>query len=219
MAQPGGDEPYITDGLVFRIDGLAGAVKDLAGGMQFINRGVTFSADGGMVFNGSACLTTDADNILPENSDYTTEIVFKPGASGTQYMFGTGDNDRGDRPMVVLENIRIHLASSRSTTGRLCFEMTSVIGSPFIVSGNHTTGVINGNEVAISSYGDYWTTGVDNRTIVGARYLSAVNYRTYFTGTIYAIRIYNRRLTAAEMRQNQIVDNERFNLGLTIQTS
>ena len=221
MAQPvAEEESYISDGLVFRIDGkkrgtVADTITDLVGGMQFINHGVTF-ANNGIVFNGSACFSTKINNILPANSDYTVEIAFRPGATGTQYMFGSGDNDHADRPMVVLENSRIHLASSRSPSGKLSFEMTSVVGSPFIVSGNHTSGVINGVAKSISTYGDYWTTGATDRTSIGARYTNAIAYRTFYTGTIYAIRIYNRRLTEAEMLYNQQIDNMRFNLGLTI---
>lgn len=38
----------------------------------------------------------------------------------------------------------------------------------------------------------------------------------YFKGKIYSIRIYNRKLTQAEVLQNLAVDNARFNLGLTL---
>lgn len=37
-----------------------------------------------------------------------------------------------------------------------------------------------------------------------------------FVGSIYAIRLYNRHLTQAEMLHNQRLDNKRYNLGLTI---
>ena len=37
-----------------------------------------------------------------------------------------------------------------------------------------------------------------------------------FKGTFYAIRLYNRHLTQAEMLHNQRIDNKRYNLGLTI---
>ena len=37
-----------------------------------------------------------------------------------------------------------------------------------------------------------------------------------FKGVIYAVRLYNRHLTEAEMLHNQRLDNKRYNLGLTI---
>lgn len=38
----------------------------------------------------------------------------------------------------------------------------------------------------------------------------------YFDGKIHAIRVYNRKLSLAEMRHNQRIDNRRFNLGLSL---
>ena len=38
----------------------------------------------------------------------------------------------------------------------------------------------------------------------------------YFTGNLYSIRVYNRKLTQEEMLKNQQVDNKRFNLLLSL---
>lgn len=45
------------------------------------------------------------------------------------------------------------------------------------------------------------------------------NVYSVFKGNIYAIRIYSGHLTAAQMLANQKVDNERYNLGLTLPDS
>ena len=222
MAQGGGNVtiPYITDGLIFFVDGknrgrAAGKVTDLIGGMEFNIKNVTFDSDGGMVFNGSAYLDTAAGYTLPANGDFTVEICFRPQSTAAQYLFGTGDNDRQDRPMVVMLSTRMLTASSRSTSGGIAYSFAPVVNQAYIVSSNHSGGLING-QAATSTTPDYYTPGVTNRTTIGARHNAASTYRTYFTGTIYSVRVYSRRLTTAEMLFNQEIDNDRFNLGLSI---
>ena len=51
-------------------------------------------------------------------------------------------------------------------------------------------------------------------TTIGGRAGSASHY--YANAKIYSIRIYSKKLTEAEMLNNQKVDNARFNLGLNI---
>ena len=51
---------------------------------------------------------------------------------------------------------------------------------------------------------------------IGCRMKNGVNEK-FFKGTVHAIRVYDTILTMAEMLANQKVDNQRFNLGLTIE--
>jgi hypothetical protein len=55
-----------------------------------------------------------------------------------------------------------------------------------------------------------------NVWVLGGRtgYPTPTTPRYLFNGEIYAVRIYNRTLNAEEMLNNQLIDNERFGLGL-----
>ena len=47
---------------------------------------------------------------------------------------------------------------------------------------------------------------------IGCRYYSSTN-QSFFKGKIYSIRVYSRKLTEAEQRQNLAVDIARFGIG------
>jgi hypothetical protein len=53
---------------------------------------------------------------------------------------------------------------------------------------------------------DYWG---NNYTYIGRN-----SQGRYYAGEIYAIRVYNRKLTEAEQRANFAIDNQRFELGI-----
>lgn len=66
------------------------------------------------------------------------------------------------------------------------------------------------NGVALSPSGTYSEPNSGLYTI-GASYWRG-NYRDFFAGKIYCVRIYNRQLTAEEIAYNYNVDKERFGL-------
>jgi hypothetical protein len=72
----------------------------------------------------------------------------------------------------------------------------------------------NGIQKSLSS-SDYWTISGDTSTMRLGQAFSGGATQFPLNGDIYAIRIYNRRLTSEEMLNNQILDNQRFGLGLT----
>lgn len=70
--------------------------------------------------------------------------------------------------------------------------------------------ILNGHNFN-STYSDYWNGDVRGYTYIGQM---AGNVTRAFNGTIYSIRVYNRKLTIDEMLHNQYIDNARFDLGL-----
>ena len=59
--------------------------------------------------------------------------------------------------------------------------------------------------------------GTGAKALIGGIWHATYNeLRLAFTGKIYAIRIYDTILTEAQILANQRLDNQRFNLGLTI---
>lgn len=84
------------------------------------------------------------------------------------------------------------------------------------ISLNVNLGVQNGQTISRGTDSDYWTSGGDFNSNFNIGYNNLDYGRFFFTGKIYAIRIYSKLLTQAEMINNQRVDNTRFNLGLSI---
>ena len=81
---------------------------------------------------------------------------------------------------------------------------------------NDVRGFVNGSSADIwNNVGSFSGNTTDNGTTIGLRYYGT-NKQNIFKGTIYAIRIYNRILTADEMKHNQRIDNERYGLGLVM---
>lgn len=72
------------------------------------------------------------------------------------------------------------------------------------------------NGQALSSLGTNHWANVKGGRLIGVQNHGSNGKQNYFNGKIYAIRVYNRILTPAEMLHNQHVDNERFGLGLTL---
>ena len=90
---------------------------------------------------------------------------------------------------------------------------------------NNDDAVKNGSALALKTgtHATGYVTSAGNEAGKGAIcigcYSNSANIYSVFKGNIYAIRIYRGHLTAAQMLANQKVDNERYNLGLTLPDS
>ncbi len=86
---------------------------------------------------------------------------------------------------------------------------------PFSVSADYgnddyaTTAWLNGGTAEQTGPGDQWTQFNLSYHGIGFGY-GVASYQFY--GTVHALRLYNRALTAAEIAANYAVDKERFNL-------
>lgn len=202
---------YVTDGLVFFLDGrlnidvVNGTWTDLIGGKMFALTDCTAS-NGGVVFNGTSSkgeydgtLSSDWETETIEAAIDTTmsasrDILNQPG-SGISLRLGLS----GEKMRVVL---------NAGAFAAYCNFPSSENAK--LISGIKGKAVIN-KSAHISSEPVSPTAAV--ATTIGVRKTSN-GYGTYYPGTIYAIRIYNRKLTAAEMLQNQQADIDRY--GITI---
>ena len=212
MTSPvGGIEcPYITDGLVFWLDGIEkgayqGSWTDLKGGVVFTNHGAQFGSDHVLFSNGAYLQNFSSGAIGSIADGATIEVAFiRDNLNGSQILFMQNFSD-GELPVF-------------GTSGNTVVFSTKVRPSPDIgaeltvcASLNIYTKIVNGTQPGMGIT-DNWGVRPNYGTVIGCRQPSSNN----FNGKIYAIRIYNRSLSAEEMIFNQRIDNARFNLGLSI---
>lgn len=205
---------YIKNGLIFQLDGIhkgttANAWTDLIGGYIFTNSGATSEENNWNISNttstGNGLKNTDT---LPFGTDsyltHTIEVVYyTPDTRGMVVFIPKSSNTI----IFGYANNRYYL---RSTTSDYVYDSTT----SFSTQGLHTVSLnTNGGirdlslSLKKSTTQDYYSNGTYNG--IGCR----SNNNTYsFNGKIYAIRVYNRLLTTAEMMHNQKEDIKRFNL-------
>lgn len=204
----GGDEPtpeppYVTDGLVFRLDGIEkgkneGTWTDLVGGITFTNNNV-INTDYGWSFNGSSSYFYST-SVLTGSSNHTVEVCFKPDNTNTYCLFSC--NNRTQYNNLFYKNGNNITFSQYANT----YTIALSANQKYSVSLNLDRGLLNGISISKNSNTDYWN---NSDFWIGRR--AAGNY---FKGEIYSIRLYNRKLSQEEQLRNFSIDNERFNLEL-----
>lgn len=204
---------YIQDGLVFQLDGIhkgptANAWTDLVGGKVFTNTGCTPLVKGWQITN-----TTSTYNSLRNNdtlafgsgsyATHTIEIVYNTSLTRGQILFLP--KTANSIIFCIASNKYFYLRSSTSQKLYATPNQSSPSGL-HTVSLNINGGLIDGTtSLSQVSNTDYF--GVGSWNGIGARSTNA----TYsFDGIIYAIRVYNRLLSAEEMQHNQKKDIRRF---------
>ena len=213
--------------LVFQLDGLkkgpnAGRWTDLKGGVVWDNHGATELADCWQ-FDGSSYL--DSQNMVAhEPRTCTIEVVIDSGLTNTGYHVFT------DGSKMVLnytynfqsnQDLWISRGHTNSTGygGLACGtgKRDNGNGKKIVsVTGNNQDtfgGKVNGASRNATSI-NY---GAGAKAMIGGMWNATANdFRLPFTGKVYAIRIYDICLTESDILANQQLDNQRFNLGLTI---
>ena len=201
--------PYIKDGLIFLLDGIDkgasdGTWVDLVGGNVFTIRegDSVVSIYDGFEFDNGVMLGTKKCEV---SGDCTVEFVIEPSS-----LIG-----------VVFQGVRVSLNGGivvllqdgmfRGQKQRYIF----VNANKCTFSIHENFGYENKVELVKKSGTDYWNSLYEN-AVVGAQVFNNNTLRFPFKGIIHCIRVYDRNLTADEMLFNQQIDNERFNLGLTI---
>lgn len=216
MILPGGEEPiecpYITDGLIFWLDGIerggvTGQWKDLIGGKIFTLYGVTEETDG-VTFAG----TTSSYGIYngAVSSDWKIETIEATRATSE------GTNACIFCPAGASSPIGIGLIFA-SAKDNCCIQIDGSTYSKFLtysgwkrLSLNKDHGIRNGSVSVSKSGTDSWGKNTSGNTYLGVRYTSSL--AKPFSGKLNSIRIYNRWLTEDEMKANQAVDATRFNV-------
>ena len=204
---PGGElSDYVQSGLVLHLDGKSGKSgstwTSVVGSVSFTNNNATFNDDN-ISFNGSSSYLSNTSFTTPLDTVGTIEICFEKSGSGNGIMYMPATDKALALGIFNSKAVWTANASKKS--------VYSVSQNKGIISINNDLAIMNG--VSMTSSGtDFWT-GRITTTYIGRRGSGNIYY---YSGKIYSIRIYERKLSQEEIIHNQKVDNVRFNLGLSI---
>ncbi|MBR4926430.1 MAG: hypothetical protein IKZ61_11910 [Prevotella sp.] len=201
-------KPYIQDGLVFHLDGADSDGKtwvDRVAGIIYTRsegtadgKGVTFNMGAGAYMVGNKSIATISPNAG------TIEVC--------AYRRGT-TNSVTDEVLYATSGMpAIHYDVDKSGT--------------FVTISNRNSGPAPRAPISGKGVGKFTHSCCAARTCYNGT-MAAVGSQTYktqqanrvgisFKGDIYQIRIYNRQLTEAEMRWNQIQDAKRYGIALEL---
>lgn len=212
---------YVKNGLVFFLDGTqkldADSWTDIISGKKFDLKNCTLGTNG-VVFNGSTSYAERSGLVSRDWSNETIEVCMSGGnltSSSGIFVFA--------QPFIDSVGISFRCGYHTTNRGRAGIGLDDATRAypVFNSSGVKTfsacdrVAVVNG---VLSSYGNHSTSYGKNlmgKTFIGAG--PTVNndgLRLFFRGTIYAIRIYNRKLSVAEMQANQQADASRYGLSI-----
>ena len=207
-ASGGGDiSDYVQNGLVMHLDGIdkgqtAGRWTSLVGSTYYTLNSYSTSESNAVLMSGtgvisgtnSVAVTYNAGTIEVCYERISGNIVIYAGSNGLAFIFASA-------------GITFGVASSKNQWN--CASIPSLATA----SVNSSLLFVNGSNIGTSISNNSW--GSANAACpIGGR--TAGTNRYYANVRIFSIRKYNRKLTQAEMLQNQKVDNTRFHLGLNI---
>lgn len=211
---------YIKKGLIMFLDGLnqgntSNRWIDIVGNRSFTLTNCTKQTDG-VKFNGSSSYGRITSNLIQVPYDQGTvefavdssdpdgdgAILYPGSVSGAEYL---GAEIYTSYNGLVLAHRIANGGHIRWTGG---YHGTQ---GKHTISLNESYGLEDG--IRLTSFYHYSNIAPSNsgQTTIGARRRSSTEHQ--FTGTIYAIRVYNRRLNPGEMLHNQILDDKRYSLG------
>ena len=210
-------DSYIQNGLVFQLDGLekgsnATQWTDRKGGIGFPYIAATSEVQTNSVhFTGSGYLT--GDGLITPSFAYDSMTI---------EVACTYDTRTGMNHVVLVCNVAPNFAfgwynrttlrcASGISGGKPAWSTSDMtVLKTYSITSDHSLANINVSLTAGSSTSFSNYSGVIE---LGGR---SYNITSGYVGDVYAIRIYNRQLTLAEMAFNQAIDNERFSLGITV---
>lgn len=208
---------YVRDGLVLCFDGYqapsGGKWKDLSGSGNdlVLADGVTYDAEAHKVTFATKLSTTANEVPMKPASGLTIEVVAP--IKGTMTFFESATN-WPNSPKVFMSNFfYVNLQTATSTTtyansaGQRGNDVAGITGAAqFAIAG------ANSEMNTMLKSGGWWL----SPSIAQTESFIDTNYRIQiYSTTSIALRIYNRKLTAAELLQNRLLDAKRFNLSTT----
>ena len=190
---------YVQDGLSFVMDRayMLSASKwyDFINDIEFTGNGAVQIVDDVPYFNGSAWYN-NAQNLSYAASSCTIEVVFTREKTGRANLL---DNNLNGTIGFLFYSYYQGIGSNGASSTR--FVARDTLGEFTRVGIAGSLGIQDG--VAMTTQGsNYWGASSSGTTIGGGR--------EKWQGKIYAIRIYNRLLTEAEILANQDIDLKRF---------
>ena len=231
------DDYVHKEDLLLHLDGInkggnADAWTDLIEGLVFPNHGATAEEKGWDLDGQDDWLGYDATSYnLPFNMENCTiEVCFYdkainqgtgvPGSTAFLCSFGSqsdvGSNQTNGAYVNLCDSSNKKYINGCYLDGSTNVYEDTLIDKiePNTLSINKSNALHNGQ--ALSSLGTNHWANVKGGRLIGVQNHGSNRKQNYFNGKIYAIRVYNRILTPAEMLHNQHVDNIRFSLGLTL---
>lgn len=205
-----------ADGLVFFLDGrdfVAGqSWVDKIGGVAFTMTDCTKDGDG-VRFNGTSAHGAGSSTLDFPCQSYTIEmvvkleksveatadsvVVFNSALSGG-FALGWGFNNH---------NKKVFTNQCATSYENIAYEAPGVGTHRYSV--NKDVSVLNGEKLQFVFGNRLMNWGAASGATIGSNY-SGTNF--FFKGVIYAIRVYNRLLTEAEMIYNQVLDLTNYDL-------
>ncbi len=194
---------YVQDGLVFQMDRAyectAAKWTDFIGGVEFNGTNVQI-VDDVPYFNGASASYRNTTNTLAYNyGAVTLEIIYK----------ATVDNSGTNRKFFGVKGGSVSYGALSNNRGVICSD-GSCQQFPYTTNAQLTRASVYSDSYAYfnevfktASGGNSW--GDENINFIG----NGDQWNGY-AGLIYGIRIYNRKLTEAEILANQEIDLKRF---------
>lgn len=204
---------YIKAGKVFHLDGAdfdGNTWIDRIGGITYTPEGTVTSQNGGVVLNGSSLLYSSQSADV-SNTIGTLEIVYKPNTLSNYQTILFQRSGKFSYFLNTNKTVSWRITSSKVAT-KITNATTSIYTHSLSNSYNYFNGVSMGNGATVK-----WQNTSQYPSVIGCYWYNSSYKQYYASGILYQIRIYNRILTEAEILHNQQVDNERYNIGLTIE--
>ena len=208
-ASPSYDEnSYIQDGLVFQLDGInkgsnEGKWTDLVGGVQFTIPNSEYITENTNGFTWTAKVNMPVySGTIPSGESCTVEVaMIRTGNDNIWGAFASAANNTLGTVVIAIFRNNFIVINRKNT-----LPASNIPVNQFTtVSMNAIYACVNKVEKTLSSTTDYISATAAGVGSVYGGYQGML-------GTIYAIRIYNRQLTVAEMQFNQEVDIKRFGI-------
>ena len=201
-------DAYIQDGLVFQLDGIDkgnDAWIDRKGQKEFVLHNVVTNSNN-MEFNGTNSYAECSSTLGYDSATHTLEVVWEGNKVGGVPFFGGPTS------------AELCLLPQGTPLRRLSFGtgMNFIVNQPDelkMISANADNIIYNAGWIGTSA--ELEANDSYNQTVAS---VGRYNFSNYFRGKIYAIRVYNRKLSALEMLQNQLIDIERFGLDSHFET-
>ena len=214
---------YVTNGLIAQWDGIdnagtgthdptATSWKDLKGNLDMALTAQGAWTNGAALYVAGGVAGAQGASATPAYK--TIEVVYKMTKDGGRILFASGIKSR----FVIFDpgaedpTKKLYFDGEKSTTGvkwtidtaQMCFAAATYDDST--VSNIFFNGVAKG----VVTVNNTWGTG-DGKVAVGGRAISNSPANSYpWTGEVYAIRLYDRVLTAEEIAENCAIDKARF---------
>lgn len=199
---------YVTDGLVIHFDGKYGATTekwtDLINGLELVNNRATLLNDGGYSFNGTGYLSASSVTQYT-GTNLTVEVVFKGASNMPSQCNIMSDGSSTSGRFVLFRNSSEWTFLQRQRTYTYSMPSATKVSMSLSLDRGFANGV-----ALVSGTAGFWAN--TSKFTVGY----SPNGARRLKGEVYAIRVYSRKLTEAEVLTNLRVDNARFGLGLTL---